>query len=179
MKKRIVIVIGVLTGLTALYVLLPYNYWQGLLQRLSTLLSGHNPLPEFPVWFIALVVLFDVVLVAKLIGATGLLLAKRWGWWAAIIALTADILVRVAGMINAWTSAYRQTVPPPEVTATDVVVTVTMMPTYLITLISLASVILLTHRTIKNIFIIHTAQQSVQGALHKVSGLLTRDVLQR
>ena len=163
MKKQAVRAIGLLTGLTALYVLLPCNYWQRILPRLSALLSGHNPLPEYSAWLIALLVLFDVVLVAKLIGATGLLLAKRWGWLAAVIALTTDVLLSVAGMINVWISVYREAEPPPEITPANVVITLSMMPTYLITLISVASVIILTRRTIKNIFIKHTAQQSVSG----------------
>ncbi len=150
-KRNIIRVIAVLTAISALYVLFPdhWKYWFRLLQSLQ---SGQSPLEGVPVWYIPMSILFDLILIGKLVAAIGLFRLRKWGRQIAIVVLSADFIIRLSGAINAWTWHLRHPESPPVFDGEVTVLTVSMIPSYIIAIVSLICVVVLSQRIIKSTF---------------------------
>ena len=96
-------------------------------------------------------ILFDTVVILKLVSAYGLFRIRLWGRIVAIVVLSFDFLVRLAGAINTWTYNIRHPELPPIPENTTLVEVISMWPSYIIGIISLLSVIILLSRPVKEI----------------------------
>lgn len=104
-------------------------------------------------------ILFNLILLGKLLAIYGLLRFKLWGRNIAICVLTSDFLLRLAGAVNMWTFQLRHPEPPsiPASSESVYVGTVSVIPSYVIGLLSLISVIILTRKNIREAFLNYSA----------------------
>jgi hypothetical protein len=159
--KSLIWVIASVTAVTALYILLPSHleHWWGTLQ--SWIQEG-NPYKNFEFWVLPAVIIFDLVLIFKLIASYGMFKLRSRGRTLAIYVLSADFLLRLAGFINVHTYYWRH----PEMVQRHKemlksalsqgyvrVTTISLIPGYIIGLLSLISVIILIFRPVKERFI--------------------------
>jgi hypothetical protein len=97
--------------------------------------------------------------VVKLIATYGLLRFRPWAWWAAIIPLTVDLLLRLTGAVDFAIRSYRYQefqIPP----GYRVVQVISMWPSYIIGLLSAFAILLLLRPSVKRKFekaVEHTA----------------------
>ncbi len=91
---------------TALYDLLPthWKYWWHMLQLW---IQGGNPFRSFPFWVLPASIIFDLILIFKLIASYGLFRLQSWGRTLAICVLSTDFIIRLAGFINVQTYSWR------------------------------------------------------------------------
>ena len=83
----------------------------------------------------------------------GLLQQKKWGWILSIILSLVIFTINCAGTINfAIASYYFRNIPIPPIPEGAHVGYYSMIPTYITTFISLAFIIVLRHKSVKNIF---------------------------
>jgi len=150
MKKYIILFIAALTGGTALYVLIPEHlrYWAHVVGDIA---RGQNPFADTPVGLLALMIGFDAILLGKLIAATGLIFLAKWAWPLSMVVLSGDVIMRIIGIINILTTSEDEYLPAFDAEA--VVFTVSTYPTYIITAISVASLIALASRPIRQSFV--------------------------
>jgi hypothetical protein len=156
--KSLIWVVASVTAGTALYILLPthWRYWWDMLQLW---MQGYSPYGDFPFWVLPLGIIFDLILVFKLIASYGLFKLQRWGRTLAIYVLSVDFLLRLAGFINLYTYYWHH----PEMVQRHKemlesalsrgyvrVTTISAIPGYIIGLLSLISVIILMFRPIKD-----------------------------
>jgi hypothetical protein len=159
-SKSLIWLIASLTAGTALYVILP-TYWKYWWQMLQLWIQGDNPYRDFPFWVLPVGIVFDLILVFKLIAAYGMFKFKHWGRTLAIYVLSGDFLLRLAGFINSVTYHWRH----PEMVQRHKemlesmasqggiqIITISLIPGYIIGLLSLISVIILIIRPVKERF---------------------------
>ena len=158
MTKSLIWVIASVTAVTALYILLPghWKYWWHMLQ--SWIQDG-NPFKNVPFWVLPAGIIFELILIFKLIASYGMSKLQSWGRTLAICVLSADFLLRLAGFINVLTypSRHPEMIQryskmesmPGHVT----IITVSLIPSYIIGLLSLISVIILIAKPVKERFI--------------------------
>ncbi len=157
--RSLIRVIALVTAGTGLYILLPghWKYWWHMLQ--SWILEG-NPFKNSPSWVLLVGIIFELVLIFKLIASYGLFKFQSWGRSLAIYVLSADFLLRLAGFINVLTypsrhpemiqryNEWKSMVQPGEIHT----ITGSLIPGYIIGLLSLMSVIILITRPVKERF---------------------------
>jgi hypothetical protein len=154
--KLLIWVIASVTAVTALYILLSshWKYWWYMLQ--SWIQDG-NPFKNFPFWVLPAGIIFELILIFKLIASYGMFKLQSWGRTLAIYVLSADFLLRLAGFINVLTYPSRH----PEMIQRynemksmpgHVTITGSLIPSYIIGLLSLISVIILIIRPVKERF---------------------------
>jgi hypothetical protein len=159
-NKSLIWVIASVTAGTALYVILP-THWKYWWQMLQLWIQGDNPYRDFPFWVLPLGIVFDLILVFKLIAAYGMFKLQHWGRALAIYVLSGDFLLRLAGFINSVTYHWRH----PEMIERYnelkesmasqggiQIITISLIPGYIIGLLSLISVILLFIRPVRETF---------------------------
>jgi hypothetical protein len=150
--------IASVTAGTALYVLLPthWKHWWRMLQL--WIQGGSPPFKNFPFWVLPAGIIFDLVLIFKLIASYGMFKLQSWGRTLAIYVLSADFLLRLAGFINVVTYPSRH----PEMIQRynemksmpgHGTITASLIPSYIIGLLSLISVIILVTRPVKERFV--------------------------
>ncbi len=151
-------VIASVTAVTALYILLPshWKYWWYILQ--SWIQNG-NPFKNLPFWLLPAGIIFELILIFKLVASYGMFKLQSWGRPFAIYVLSADFLLRLAGFINVLTYPSRH----PEMiqrynemksmSGHVTIITGSLIPSYIIGLLSLISVIILITRPVKERFI--------------------------
>ena len=152
-EKHIIAVVrllGLLSLATAFYEVCPL--WQ-----LRSHVYLWHQLPEHfamaGAFWATLCVLVELVLIAKLVVAYGLFRVCSWARPVAITVLTADFIFRANGAItmflfDLFISPMPET-PIPEGTYTRVIY---LWPSYVIAIISIASVLVLIQKPIKNLF---------------------------
>ena len=156
--KYLLRIIAVVTAATAFYVLFP-TYWlmRHWWQIISAYFQGVNPFQYFEFWIYPAWALMDLILIFKLISSYRLFRFRKWGRTVALYVLFSDFLLRLGGVINTWTYHFRhpelysklQSNPPlPEYT-----LTYSMIPSYVIALLSLISVIILLSKPVKEIYL--------------------------
>ena len=155
--KSLIWVIASVTAGTALYILLPghWKYWWYMLQ--SWIQDG-NPFRNFPFWVLPAGIIFDLVLIFKLIASYGMFKLQSWGRTLALYVLSVDFLLRLAGFINVLTYPSRHpemiqrynemNSMPGHVT----IITGSLIPSYIIGLLSLICGILLMTKPVRNTF---------------------------
>jgi len=158
-KRKIMVVrlIGLLTLATGLYVIRPA--WQ---PHVSTWLHFNSyvycwHLPELfgmvGTYRAILCMLFQSILIAKLIVAYGLFHVRSWGRPAAVAVLTADFVFRASGAITiCLLAAFVPPAPRPPMPEGVTIRTIPMWPSYLIAIISIGSVLVLMQKPIKDLF---------------------------
>jgi hypothetical protein len=161
MNKTRLLIWGIasVTAGTALYVLLPiWKHWWYILQFW---IQGGNPYKDFPFWVLPGQVLLDLMLMLKLIASYGMFRFQSWARTLAIYVLSADFLLRLAGFINVHTYYWRH----PEMVQRHKEMfesalsrgyvfefTISLIPGYIIGLLSLISVIILILRPVNERF---------------------------
>jgi hypothetical protein len=104
----------------------------------------------FPIGFL----LNTVIPVAKLTSAIGLVRFQLWAWRAAIITLTVDLLVRLAGAINFAVQCYRFRYQDLHIPEGDIVVhAISMWPSYIIGFLSAFAILLLLMPSVRRKFV--------------------------
>ncbi len=159
-SKFLIWLIASVTAGTALYDILP-TYWQYWWHMLQLWIQGNNPYRDFPFWVLPVGIVFDLILVFKLIAAYGMFKFKHWGRILAIYVLSADFLLRLAGFINRVTYYWRH----PEMVQRHKemlesalsqgyveVTTISAIPGYIVGLLSLISIIILITGPVKERF---------------------------
>jgi hypothetical protein len=154
--KSLIWVIASVTAGTALYILLltHWTYWWHILQHW---IQGTS-LKNFQFWILAVSIIFDLVLIFKLIASYGMFKLKSWGRTLALYVLSVDFLIRLAGFINVLTYPRRH----PEMIQRfnemksmpgwRVVAMRSLIPSCVIGLLSLISVIILMIKPVRNAF---------------------------
>jgi hypothetical protein len=158
--KSLIWVIASVTAGTALYVLLPthWKYWWYMLQLW---IQEGNPFKSFPFWVLPGTVFLDLILIFKLIASYGMFRFQSWGRTLAISVLSADFIFRLAGFINVQIYSWRH----PEMiqrynewmesmaSRGDIQrISISLIPGYIIGLLSLISVIVLIIRPVRERF---------------------------
>ncbi len=116
--------------------------------------STSEPFWELLYWSSLTFIISLVVPIAAICGGLGLLQQKRWGWILSIIVSLIIFTINCAGTINfAIVSYYFRNIPMPPIPEGAHVEYYSMIPTYITTFISLAFIIVLRHKSVKNIFI--------------------------
>ena len=169
MNKTRLLIWGVasVTAGTALYVLLP-THWKHWWHMLQLWIQEGNPFKNFPFWILPAGIVFDFILIFKLITSYGMFKLQSWGRTLAIYVLSADFLLRLAGFINVQTYYWRH----PEMiqrynemksmaSPGHFTITISYIPSYIIGLLSLISVIILIIRSVKKRF------RRIAGEVHK------------
>jgi hypothetical protein len=96
-KSKIIIwLIAAIIAGTVFYILLP-NYWKR--NSLALWIQFGNQLKYLPFWKILLIILFDLILLFRLIASYGLIRLRNWGRVIAICVLSADFLFRLWAFI--------------------------------------------------------------------------------
>jgi hypothetical protein len=150
MNKHKLLVWGVasVTAATALYVLLP-TYWKSWWDVLLLWIQDGNPFRSMPIWVLSSWIIFDLILIFKLIVSYGMFKLQPWGRTLAIYVLSADFLLTLAGFINALTYHWRH---PEMIQLYDEmksmaspgdIHTISSIPGYIIGLLSLISAFIL------------------------------------
>jgi hypothetical protein len=162
MNKTKVLIWGVasVTAGTALYVLFP-THWRHWWYMLQSWIQGDNPYKSFPFWILPAEIFFDLILLFMLIASYGMFRLQSWGRTLAIYVLSADFLLRLAGFINVQTYYWRH----PEMVQRHKEILesalsqgavqmkiISAIPGYIVGLLSLASVIILIVRPVKQEF---------------------------
>jgi hypothetical protein len=119
-------------------------------------IQGENPFRYFQLWTYAVWFLFDITLIFKFISSYGLFRFRKWGRTVTVCALFSDFLLRLGGVINAWTYDLRhpelyaklQSNPP----LPEYAITYSMIPSYVIALLSLISAIILLSKPVEEFF---------------------------
>ena len=122
-------------------------------------LAAANPFRGFPFWVLPAGIIFDLILIFKLIASYGMFKLQSWGRILAIYVLSADFLLRLAAFINVLTypsrhpemiQRYNEMKSMPGHVSVE---TGSLIPSYIIGLLSLASVIVLITRPVKERFV--------------------------
>ena len=154
MKKSAFKLIALLTAIPGIYYLLHDHrayYWV-----FEELFSGHIPSAKMPVWATIASVLIVLINLLRPIAGYGLFKLRTWGHRLATGVLSIDFLERMAGFIYTWTYYHRhpealqafedlqKTFAGAQQSGADVHVGMTsMIPSYVIALIGLMSLIFL------------------------------------
>lgn len=156
-NKSIILIIravAIITLVTALQGLTP-GHIRSLWWTFTSLLRGQT-WPGFTWWIVVLMVIVELILVLKIVSASGLFRLRPWARKFSIVVLSGDFIARLSGIINFWYHASRQPGPPllPHEAERVRVVTdyVSMWPTTIIAVISLLSIIILRPKTVRSVF---------------------------
>ena len=143
--------IAVGTAGTALYVLLPtyWKYWWDIIGLWVR--QGKTPFAGHASWLFPAIILFDLILLFKLVTAYGLFRLRSWAIIPAICVLSLDFILRLYGAINTWTYTLRHPEPPPIPTEGVVVKVISYWPSYIIGAISLVSLIILSRKSVRDV----------------------------
>jgi hypothetical protein len=159
MNKTRLLIWGIasVTAGTALYVVLP-RHWKSWWSMFLLWSQEGNP---FPVWLLSVWIIFDLILLLKLIASYGLFNFRFWGRTLATYVLSADFLFRLTGFTNVQTYYWRH----PEMVQRHKEMlesmlsqgavrqtTISFIPGYIIGLLSLISVIILIMRPVRQGF---------------------------
>ena len=156
--KSLISVIASITAVTALYIMLP-SHWKHWWHMLQFWIQGDSPFRGFPFWVLPAGIIFDLILIFKLIASCGMFKLQSWGRALAIYVLSADFLLRLAGFINVVTypsrhpemiQRYNEMKSMPGHVSVE---TGSLIPSYIIGLLSLVSVIVLITRPVKERFV--------------------------
>jgi hypothetical protein len=92
--------------------------------------------------------------VATIAGGVGLYQKKKWGWILSIIVSLTIFTIHCAGTVNfIIVSYFYRNIPMPPIPEGAHVEYVSMIPTYIITVISLTYILVLNRKSVKNEFI--------------------------
>lgn len=145
-QKLILRIISIIIFATALY---HFSHWN--LQKLLNWWKLFIYWIQYPM--AAQILLFDLILFLKVISAYGIFRIKSWGRMIAFPVLAADILLRLYGMINIYTYHLRHPEASPIPMGQYVkIIPVNLTPSYIISFISLISIIILMNKGIKTAF---------------------------
>ena len=136
---------------TALYVLLPiyWKYWWDIIGLWVR--QGKTPFAGHASWLFPSLILFDLILLFKLVVAYGLFRLRPWAITFAFWVLIFDFLLRLCGAINTWTYTLRHPEPPPIPTEGVVLKVISYWPSYIIGAISLVSLIILFRKSVREV----------------------------
>jgi len=159
--------IASVTAGTALYILLP-SHWKHWWDMLQSWIQEGNPYKNFEFWVLPAVIIFDLILISKLIASYGMFKLQSWGRTLAIYVLSADFLISLAGFLNRVTYYWRH----PEMIQRHKEMLesalskgavqekiISAIPGYIIGLLSLICVIILITRPVKEKF----GRTAIQG----------------
>ncbi|MFC1453723.1 hypothetical protein ACFLQL_00935 [Verrucomicrobiota bacterium] len=158
-KPKVILIrfLGLLSLATVFYVVRPI--WQPHMHVWFNVRSHvyfWHQLPELfaiGAFSATLCVLFELVFIAKLIVAYGLLRVRSWARPVAITVLTADFVFRAAGAITIFLfDAFVPPTPLPPIPEGTMFIEIPLWPSYVIAIISIASVFVLIQKPIKNLF---------------------------
>ena len=102
-------------------------------------------------YFFSMTFFFKILIPTfALISGTGLLKQKKWGWYFAFITTLMVFALNLTGTINFMIASYHyRNIPMPSIPEGSVVGYISMIPTYIYTIVGLLLFILLIHRSIK------------------------------
>jgi hypothetical protein len=156
--KSLISIIASIAAVTALYIMLP-SHWKHWWHMLQLWIQGDSPFGGFPFWVLPAGIICDLILIFKLIASYGMFKLQPWGRILAIYVLSADFLLRLAGFINVLTypswhpemiQRYNEMKSMPGHVSVE---TGSLIPSYIIGLLSLVSVIVLITRPVKERFV--------------------------
>ena len=154
MRKHSIKIIAVACAFIGIFYLI--RNWRGHIWYFSELFKGHNPFVEDEIWMIGITIAATIILILRPIAGYGLFNLKKWGRNLAVFVLAADFLIRGIGFIYTWTYFIRN--PEQKKIAEEIlkstaeaqargepvhIETVSMIPSYIIAIVSLISFILL------------------------------------
>jgi len=159
-KQEIILVrvLGLLTLVTGLYVIRPV--WQPHVDMWFHLRSHASSWLHLPEIFrmcgariAILCIAFQAILIAKFVVAYSLLRLRPRARFVAIAVLTADFVWRASGALTMFMiAAFVPPTPPPPMAEGGVTMTYSILPSYVIAIISIASVLVLIQEPIKALF---------------------------
>lgn len=147
-QKIVVKIVACVTAATGLFVLVPgwrshFHFWTHPLQSVASL----DP------FYSVLCFVVMVIPILKLVAAVGLFRNKHWAWFSGIAVLTADFVLRANVAITMFLiDALVPPTPPPPMPEGGVTMVIPLWPSYVIAIISIASVLVLIQKPIKNLF---------------------------
>ena len=106
------------------------------------------------IYFSSLTFFFSLILpIGAICGGIGLLRRKKWGWILSIIVSLTIFTISFAGTINfAIASYYYRNIPIPPFPEGSIVEHVSMIPTWIITVLSLVYILILKRKSVKGMF---------------------------
>ncbi len=128
---------------------------------LQSWIQEGNPFKNFPFWVVPVGIFFDLILISKLVASYGMVRFQSWGRTLAIYVLSTDFIFRLAGFINVQTypwrhpgmiQRYNEWVESVASRGNIQTITISLIPSYIIGLLSLISVIILIIRPVKERF---------------------------
>jgi hypothetical protein len=154
MKTKLIRGIGITIGAIAIYALSQsWDWFWWTITGKMELFPAHRPWLESA----ATITLFFLA-ISKLVAAYGLYRVFSWARLLALVVLSFDVLLRLAGLINVMTFPYRH----PEMWERlskmvenfpkDQIQTYSMWPSHIIGILSIVFVIVLTRKPIKDAF---------------------------
>lgn len=142
--------LAVAIGITAVYVLIRHGHWRGALDQYSSLITRQDAEPRSS-WQFLLMLTFDIVIVTKMVAAVGLFFYLKWAWCVAVLSLSGDVVLRVAGIVNMWTADRKNADMSVDLAEAPVVeISYSIYPIYILLLVSVASLIVLISRPVRS-----------------------------
>ena len=133
----------ILFGLKGIWFSITYIFYSSSITFLSILYAVGMP-------FLYLI----VIPVVAIIGGMGLYKKKKWGWNLSISISLIIFILNCAGTVNFLIASYfYRNIPLPPIPEGSVVHTISMIPAYITTIISLLCVLSLRHKAVKDVFI--------------------------
>jgi len=130
---------------TALWVILPD--WRS---HAFVFRGLNNYVQDFGLGLSVSIVVLELVLLAQLVSAIGLLQIQRWAWILAVIVLSVQVLLMSIGAVRL---ALLPPAPPPQIEPGAIVHTISMWPSYLRTILNAIAVLLLFSQPIRSHFL--------------------------
>ena len=111
---------------------------------------SNNTLSE-SLYFFSMTFFFKILIPAfALISGIGLLKQKKWGWYFALITTLIVFTLNLTGTINFIIASYHyRNIPMPPIPEGSVVQYISMIPTYMYTIVGLLLLLVLTHKSIR------------------------------
>ena len=162
MRKLLVKTIAAVCALIGIYYL--FLNWRGHVWYLSELYKGQYPFVDHDIWMVVITIGATIILLLRPIAGYALFRLKKWGKNLAVCVLATDFLIRGIGFIHTWTYSIRN--PQQKKIAEEMlksakeaqargenvhIEAVSMIPSYIIGIVSLISVVLLLKINLKKL----------------------------
>ena len=111
---------------------------------------SYNTISE-SMYYFSMTFFFEILIPAfALLSGTGLLKHKKWGWYFAFTTTLIVFALSLSSTINFIIASYHyRNNPMPQIPEGSVVRYISMLPTYIYTIVGLLLLIVLTHRSIR------------------------------
>jgi hypothetical protein len=154
MKNYVIKIIAIVCGIIGVYYL--FRNFRANVWYLSEIMKGQYPIAAKDVWMVGITFFAFIILLLRPVAAYGLFYLRRWGKTLAVAIFTGDFIIRAIGFINISTYSLRH--PESRQLAATIMKSIadaqargekthyeiiSMVPSYIIGLISLISVIIL------------------------------------